>query len=322
MPKKMNIEVLLSVLPMTLVMTLSVFCQPRTFDKPSFPFEVFSKHEKPYSQVNILIPDEYFARENLVELFSYLGRKSSLPIRVTVYSNKQALESDLFQTGADRSLESAPNWDATMRSLVILNKTRSVSHRAYYYKDAYVERFNYDLEKSPVRCIVITFYDNRKFENTTESLFSAIKDGYADAVRWIVRQDPRLNFNVLDSTQSTPLSWAVWLHHNDIAEMLLKAGADVDQGLPEETALFTAIEGHNFEGVRILIDAKADVNKAISEGKTPLMAAALNCDFNIVRLLLERGAKADATNSFGKSAIDYCGVSSVKELIRSHLHRN
>jgi ankyrin repeat protein len=94
----------------------------------------------------------------------------------------------------------------------------------------------------------------------------------------------------------------------ELMKLLLKYGADpkipTDLG---DTALTACagigwVEGvtyersakENLEAVRMLLDLGLDPNGANNEGRTPLMGAALKGRNDVVRLLVERGAKLDA----------------------------
>lgn len=72
------------------------------------------------------------------------------------------------------------------------------------------------------------------------------------------------------------------------------------------TALLIAAERGWYEGVQILIKYKANVNAANTSGETPLIRAVQVHDIEVVRQLLDAGANPDRTdNVTGKSARDY-----------------
>ncbi len=57
------------------------------------------------------------------------------------------------------------------------------------------------------------------------------------------------------------------------------------------------------EGALEMIDAGADVNGAQGDGTTPLHWAVYKVDVELIRLLLERGAKPDVMNNYGSSPL-------------------
>lgn len=57
--------------------------------------------------------------------------------------------------------------------------------------------------------------------------------------------------------------------------------------------------------VQALLAARADVNKADDEGFGPLMCAAVAGRTDVVSLLLQHGAKVDATDEYGHTALSW-----------------
>ena len=81
-----------------------------------------------------------------------------------------------------------------------------------------------------------------------------------------------------------------------LAERLDAKGQDFDErDANGRTALFAAARNNRLGAVRLLLDRGADANAATSDGQTPLSTACLHmlsqeCDEEIVRLLLAHGA--------------------------------
>ncbi|WP_108112929.1 ankyrin repeat domain-containing protein [Kordia periserrulae] len=69
-----------------------------------------------------------------------------------------------------------------------------------------------------------------------------------------------------------------------------------------------AIAKGDFETVKKMIQFGENVNK-ISNGKTPLMYAARFNRVEIIKLLLENGAKVDIKDNQGHTAVDYAKIS-------------
>jgi ankyrin repeat protein len=91
----------------------------------------------------------------------------------------------------------------------------------------------------------------------------------------------------------TPLAFAVSSGNTEMIRFLVKRGADVNHGAKkgEQTALISAIYGAQIESVKTLIELKADVNAAMKDGTTPLKLARKGDQEEIVALLLAAGAK-------------------------------
>jgi ankyrin repeat protein len=91
----------------------------------------------------------------------------------------------------------------------------------------------------------------------------------------------------------TPLAFAVSSGNIEMIRFLVKRGADVNHGAKtgDQTALISAILGAQIESVKTLIELKADVNAKMKDGTTPLKLARKGDQEEIVALLEAAGAK-------------------------------
>jgi ankyrin repeat protein len=78
--------------------------------------------------------------------------------------------------------------------------------------------------------------------------------------------------------------------------------------------LNVAISKGDLESVKKFIEYGADVNQ-ISEDMTPLMVAARYNKIEIIKVLLEKGAKASNKNEQGFTALKYAQLSNAAEAI-------
>ncbi len=129
---------------------------------------------------------------------------------------------------------------------------------------------------------------------------------------------------------STPFLDAILEGETQLIASMIAAGADVnymptfsEEDLygdnPYATPLIMACSGHTPAQVEIvtqLLKAGADANLAMPDsGWTPLMAAASMDRIDLVSLLLEAGANADAKTSNGSTALAHaCGLQSVESV--------
>lgn len=98
-----------------------------------------------------------------------------------------------------------------------------------------------------------------------------------------------------DSKGASPLMHAISKDEIDIAEVLIRAGADPNQTLNGVPALLSAADHDKEEIVKKLLEAKADPNAQDIKGLTALMIAANNGNQDIVEELLEAGADPNLT---------------------------
>jgi ankyrin repeat protein len=91
----------------------------------------------------------------------------------------------------------------------------------------------------------------------------------------------------------TPLQLACFFGHYDIAAFLVAEGADIHAVAKNAMSiqpLHAAVAGQSAEIVKLLIEHGADANARQQSGFTPLMAARQNNSKEIESLLLDAGA--------------------------------
>ncbi|HZA94975.1 MAG TPA: ankyrin repeat domain-containing protein, partial [Burkholderiaceae bacterium] len=107
-----------------------------------------------------------------------------------------------------------------------------------------------------------------------------------------------LNYTVLRGG-STPLLFAARSGDTESATLLLAAGANVNDSLPDGTsALVLAAHSGHGETAALLLEKGANPDAAES-GYTALHAAVLRSDINLVKALLARGANPDLRTTKG-----------------------
>ena len=91
----------------------------------------------------------------------------------------------------------------------------------------------------------------------------------------------------------TPLQFAASAGNVEMIRFLVKRGANVNYGAKTggQTALLSAIYGAHPEAVEALIELKADVNSKTKDGDTPLKAAMKGDQEDMVKILKAAGAK-------------------------------
>lgn len=81
-------------------------------------------------------------------------------------------------------------------------------------------------------------------------------------------------------------------------------------------ALVRDAAGGNLDEVRSIVAGGGDVNWQLSDGRTPLMAAASAGNTHIVRYLLEQGADALLKDQNGKAAIDFAKRDGATDIVK------
>lgn len=114
------------------------------------------------------------------------------------------------------------------------------------------------------------------------------------------------DINNLDDGCYTPLHWAVIMHKQDIAKLLINEGADLNikSGKLECTALHIAIMVSDFNIAELLINKKAALSIQDNNGSTPLHMAAIVGDLEIIKLLINKKAALNIRDHDKKTAYD------------------
>jgi ankyrin repeat protein len=115
------------------------------------------------------------------------------------------------------------------------------------------------------------------------------------------------SFIAIGTSRTTPMLGAFKFGDADVIRTLLELGAPVDFADGNQiTMLSRSVLNHELELAKMLIARGANVNATDKLGMTPLLWAA-SSDFGdpaMVELLLKSGAKADAKNRDGRTALE------------------
>ena len=102
-----------------------------------------------------------------------------------------------------------------------------------------------------------------------------------------------------------PLIQAAASRADDVATLLIQAGASVDQADESgKAALHYAVAYGNESSVRLLVNAGASVDLRAEGGWTPLLMAASTAKVGAVEILLSAGADQTLRTDSGVSAYD------------------
>ena len=150
-------------------------------------------------------------------------------------------------------------------------------------------------------------------------LIEAVKDGDTAAVRALLDKGGDVNAPEVDGT--TVLHWAVSRNNLDVADLVIRAGANVRATNRYGVApLSLACLNGSEAMVAKLLEAGADPESTQPGGETVLMTAARTGNADVVRQLLARGADVSATEEWkGQTALMWAAAennaAAVKALI-------
>jgi ankyrin repeat protein len=140
------------------------------------------------------------------------------------------------------------------------------------------------------------FSNDEELPAMRDSLSVASSLGLAIIVKALVNRHAQVNGNTQakDGNGWTPLHWAASRQRETVAQLLIKAGADVNaKSTDDATPLHTALSRENLAMIRLLLDAGADVNARSRTRFTPLHLATLGGFDAAVKQLLRAGARDD-----------------------------
>jgi ankyrin repeat protein len=147
-------------------------------------------------------------------------------------------------------------------------------------------------------------------------LIEAVKDGDTAAVRALLDKGGDVNAPEVDGT--TVLHWAVSRNNLDVADLLIRAGANVRATNRYGVApLSLACLNGSEAMVAKLLQAGADPESTQPSGETALMTAARTGNTGVVQQLLARGADVNATEEWkGQTALMWAAAESHADVAR------
>jgi ankyrin repeat protein len=141
-------------------------------------------------------------------------------------------------------------------------------------------------------------------KDRTTALIEAIVFDHDDVAEFLIRSGADVHASV---RFGTALHWAALTHRTAIAKLLIASGADIRAVSPEGgTPLHRACEGGAGEIVQLLVESGVDVNARDRHGATPLSRVIIFAPFvegpeNIIRYLIGKGARVDAADEKGQT---------------------
>jgi ankyrin repeat protein len=113
--------------------------------------------------------------------------------------------------------------------------------------------------------------------------------------------------HVTDAMGRTALDWATALAQLSDMRLLIDRGSPLNTiDVSGRTTVLHAVDSHNDDALRILLEAGASPNPEVPKGlfrSSPLTAASFGGLVGMIKLLIKFGAKVDACNPEGRTAL-------------------
>jgi serine/threonine-protein phosphatase 6 regulatory ankyrin repeat subunit B len=156
--------------------------------------------------------------------------------------------------------------------------------------------------------------DSRATDTKETALMNAVTRGHLEIIQALLAA--KADVSLRNSFDFNPFTSAVAAGNQEIAALLLDAGAKVDEGASGLTPLAFAVSGGNTEMIRFLAARGADVNHGAKRGEaTALISAILAAQIESVKTLLELKADVNAKMKDGTTALKLARKGDQEEII-------
>ena len=125
----------------------------------------------------------------------------------------------------------------------------------------------------------------------------------------------------VEKWEYTPLKSAAVNGYSDVAQTLLKYGADVyARSANNESIISAAVFSGHSKVVQVLLDRGVDVHIRDWNGNTLLhiVATSVRNPLEVLKLLLDHGAKVDAKNMYGRTPLHEVDTAEIARLLLDH----
>ncbi len=149
--------------------------------------------------------------------------------------------------------------------------------------------------------------------------FDAIFRKDVGAVKQLLEEKPGLVHAKLETDKKSPLHIAAIENCCQIIEILIKAGADIEDkdnhgNTPLHAAVSATPSERSYEAAELLINLRAKVNQRSLKGKTPLNIAAEKNDLKAAKLLVKANANPNAKDNSFNTPLSIAKTHGFKEM--------
>ncbi|RTY87272.1 ankyrin repeat domain-containing protein [Flavobacterium sp. GT3R68] len=148
-----------------------------------------------------------------------------------------------------------------------------------------------------------------------QDIFDVARKGTVEEIKNIIKQNPDA-INSVNEGGYSPLVLACYKGNIAVADFLVTRVKDINGTSSMGTPLMAAVVKGNKEIVKILLDQKANPNIADPSGNTALIYATLFKHFEIVEMLLIAKADIALKDIRGNSAMDYAKMNNDEKLMQ------
>ncbi|NNL16956.1 MAG: ankyrin repeat domain-containing protein [Flavobacteriaceae bacterium] len=144
-------------------------------------------------------------------------------------------------------------------------------------------------------------------------IFDASRKGQLNEVISIYSKNPEV-INLTNTEGYSPLILACYHGNEEVVRFILDKANNINGTSNYGTPLMAAVVKGNLNIVEMLLERKADTNIADSNGTTAMHYAVMFKNYDVIKLLLEAKADLKIKDNRGQSALDYAAIYNDKKL--------
>lgn len=150
--------------------------------------------------------------------------------------------------------------------------------------------------------------------NAQTNVFDIARKGNKEAIEKAFQEDKTV-VNQISSEGYSMLILACYSNNVEVTRFLIEHGANVNGDSKMGTPIMAAVVKNNKEIIDLLLEKDVDVSKADTNGSTALHYAVMFKHYEIIPLLLEKSADKNQKDYRDLSPLDYAIMSKDEKLI-------
>lgn len=216
-------------------------------------------------------------------------------------------------------IASACKYNDLLKALVSAGADLNLQVKSYGMNIA--TALTYCILSGNIEGVSILINAGASMDNREDYLHTAIRRGDLNIVKLLINkgidinQLPKEKGNNEDYKGKSALAYSITQKNKDIVKLLLLNNADLT--IDKEPILYTALIYYEYQIVKLLLDAGADIDIRDGWGNTPLTKACEKGYIDAVKLLIEYGADVNYADKKGKKPLYYAiNISKKNEIIK------